>query len=111
MEVQEAINKKGTDWVVAAMVEGSIGYHSPGSARRLVKDYLEGRRTDYCERCMACFSCNLEKMIKYDIQTFERLEEILPAKAKRIIAFCKKMEDLDCIQQTTVGLLYPSLGF
>ncbi len=99
------------EWVVAAMVEGSIGYHSPEGAQRLIQAYLEGRRVDYCERCVACFGCNLEKMVQSDISAFTRLEEILPAKAQRIIAFCKKVDELHWIQQTTIGLLYPSLAF
>jgi len=53
------IDEKGRPWVVAAMVDGSIGYHTPKHAEILIDRFLSGKEKDYCERCDACFKSDL----------------------------------------------------
>jgi hypothetical protein len=36
-ELKALIAKRGMDWLIAAMVEGSIGYHSPKQAKRILQ--------------------------------------------------------------------------
>lgn len=46
-ELREILEKKGMDWLIAAMVEGSIGYHSPQHAKRIIEDAIDGQTKDY----------------------------------------------------------------
>ncbi len=108
--IEKALTEKGEDWVVAAMVDSSIGYHDPASARRKVKYYLEGDRQDFCERCYCLYSGDLEKMMLDDISKFEYVEASSPEWAKRVIEYCKLWEktvgDNDIFN--SVGLFYPT---
>ena len=103
--------ERGEDWVVAAMVEGSLGYHTPQHARNLIKRFREGIKEDWCERCLAMFQGNLLRMMYYDIRIFERVEEKDPERAKRIIKFVRNVEKLKPEEQIMVGLRYPAMNF
>jgi len=107
-EIEKIIKEKGVSWTTAAMIEGSIGYHSPKHAFRLIKDYLHGECNSYCERCVACFKEDLEAMISYDIELFIMLEKRDPDKVQRIIEFVSKIDKLSNEDQTTIGLAYPT---
>lgn len=109
-KINKTLEEKGEDWVVAAMVEGSIGYHTPRHARLLIKRFREGEREDWCERCLAVFKRNLVRMIYHDIRVFESLEKRDPEKAKRIIELVKKVEGLKPEEQIAVGLGYPTMN-
>jgi hypothetical protein len=109
-EIAKAIEEKGEDWMVAALVDGSIGYHSPKHARKLVQEYVEGQRQDWCERCMCCYRCDLEAMILSDVRYFRQREANNPAAASRLIEYCRRVEKLSDIDQTTIGLMFPSLS-
>ena len=106
------LKEKGESWVVAAMVEGSIGYHSPDNARRYIQDYQNGTQRNYCERCLSCYGGDLEKMILQDVTGFERMEKEIPQRAQRIIDFCSEWEKV-APQDTlnAAGLMYPTLSF
>ncbi len=111
-DIARLLKEKGETWAVAAMVEGSIGYHAPDNARRLVKDYQGGRRQDWCERCLCCYGADLEKMILQDMLSFENMEKSLPERAKRIVDFCAQWEKVapkDMLN--AAGLMYPGLRF
>ena len=107
-EIESIIKDKGISWTTAAMIEGSIGYHSPKHAFRLIMDYLHGEYKSYCERCVACFKEDLEAMISYDIEIFMLLEARDPEKVQRIIKFVSKIDKLSNEDQTTIGLAYPT---
>ena len=62
VKLSTILEEKGMDWLVAALIEGSIGYHSPKHAKILVERAVAGEVKDYCERCVACFNCDLMKM-------------------------------------------------
>lgn len=109
-DIEKALTDKGEDWIVAAMVDGSIGYHDPAGARRKVKRYLEGDRQNFCERCSALYGADLEKMILSDISQFEYVEAGSPERAKRIIEYCKVWEErVKGDVFNSVGLAYPTL--
>lgn len=109
-KIEKALEEKGEDWVVAAMVEGSIGYHTPKHARLLIKRFREGEEKDFCERCIALFNCDLIDMMYYDITRFEWLEERDPEKVRRLLEFVKKVEKLDDMDQIAVSLAYPTMN-
>jgi hypothetical protein len=106
-EILKTLEEKGEDWIVAAMIEGSIGYHSVKGARILIEDIKNGRTTDACERCIACFKGDLLAMVKYDIDGFKRVS---PAKVERLVRTVQQLEKLSMIQLVTFGLMYPTEG-
>lgn len=109
-ELKALIKKRGMDWLIAAMVEGSIGYHSPKHAKRIIEEALEGKTEDYCERCMACYGGDLFNMIESDIRDMEYLEEKVPKRYARILETVKAISSLDAEGQQTAGLMYPTMG-
>ncbi len=65
-KLKEILQEKGEDWLIAALVDGSIGYHTPQGAKRLIESALQGETKDYCERCLAVYKGDLLRMIEYD---------------------------------------------
>ncbi len=110
MELKKILEGKGMDWLIAAMVEGSIGYHSPLGARRLIERALAGETKDYCERCLACFKGDLLLMIESDIEGMRYIEGKNPKKFKRVMDTVKQIATLTPEQQMTAGLMYPTMG-
>src|SRR5659263_335012 len=110
VELSSILKKKGMDWLIAAMIEGSIGYHSPKHAKILIERAVAREVKDYCERCMACFNCDLMKMIERDVEIFERLEARDPKRSERIISVAKQIANLDEEGQSLVSLAYPTMG-
>ena len=110
VELSNILEEKGMDWLVAALIDGSIGYHSPKHAKILINRAIAGEAKDYCERCMACFNCDLMKMIERDVEIFERLEARDPQRSERIISVAKQIANLDEEGQSLVSLAYPTMG-
>ncbi len=106
-EILKTLEEKGEDWIVAAMIEGSIGYHSVKGARILIEDIRKRRTTNACERCIACFKGDLLSMVKYDIDGFKRVS---PAKVERLVRTVQQLEKFSTVQQMTFGLMYPTAG-
>ncbi len=109
--IKKVLDEKGDDWVVAAIVDGSIGYSDPKHAKILIKHYKEGERRDFCERCYALYDGNLEKMILDDISKFEYAQETSPDRAKRVIEFVKVWDEKagNSDPLNSVGLAYPTI--
>ncbi len=110
VELSTILKEKGMDWLIAAMIEGSIGYHSPKHAKILIERAVAGEAKDYCERCVACFNCDLMKMIERDVEIFERLEARDPHRSERIVCFSKQIASLNEERQSLVSLAYPTMG-
>jgi hypothetical protein len=108
--IRRSIEKRGVLWNIAAMVDGSIGYHSPKDAKALLEDALKGVRKDFCERCYCCYEKDLFGMICADIDYFRRREQARPETAARIVGRMEKVAQLLPMQQSTFGLMYPSMG-
>ncbi len=106
--IRKALDEKGELWVISALVEGSIGYHSPKHAKKLIDAFKRGEEQDYCERCMACFDADLIKMLAQDIRSFQTLERTRPEKVTKIQKLVTKIMDYDEVRQTEIGLLYPT---
>jgi hypothetical protein len=110
MELKKVLEEKGMDWLIAAMVEGSIGYHSPPGARKLIEGALTGETRDYCERCLACFKGDLLQMIDHDVKGMQYIEEKNPAKFKRVMEAVRQISGMIQEQQMIIGLMYPTIG-
>lgn len=91
-KIDLVIKHKGEAWVIAALVDGSIGYYSPHSAKIALEDYQRGSNESWAERSMACFHCDLLKEILHDIKGFARLRtyENGPARQDLLIQFVQK---------------------
>ena len=97
--------EKGREWLIAAIVHGSIGYYTPLGAENILNSYIRGDRENYSERCVTCFQCDLEKEILHDISAFESLDGSSQTKLVETIREVRKM---DGVSQTTFGLFYPT---
>lgn len=109
-EIEHIIKEKGIDWLVAAMVDGSIGYHSPGSAKMLIERILRGETKDYCERCLCCFRGDLLAMIEADVRGLRFVEKIDPAKVERLTKFVQAAGNLTPLQEMSMSAMYPTMG-
>lgn len=89
--VNRILEEKGEDWLCAALVDGSIGYYTPTSARIIVQEFKRGETENYSERCIALYRCNLLKELVHDIRSFENRESYDIEGAQRLI---RKMQEV-----------------
>jgi len=108
-ELKKTVEAKGKLWAVAAIVEGSIGYHSPASAEIRINALMEDRFIPGCERSHACFEADSIAEIEHDFRYFTIVEEGDPEKAKRIMQVVEKVAKWNVNDQTGFGLLYPTM--
>ena len=83
--INETLEQKGEDWVVAALVDGSIGYYGAQSARIVVEEFKRGETENYSERCIALYKCDLLSEMVHDIKYFQRREESDQKGAQKLI--------------------------
>jgi len=98
-EIKEAIEKKGLDWIIGAMMKESQGYYLPIEAEPILRDYFKGRRKSYTRRCYSLYGGDLEKMLLSDIRGFKDLEKFKPEKANRIVDSVKEIRKRPPIEQ------------
>ena len=108
ISIEQTLKEKGELWLISAMIEGSIGYHSAEHAKRLIQDYMNGERRDSCERCYCCYGSDLEAMIMRDVEYFLYLEKHNQEKVERIMEYTKQTIGLSNIEQMTASMLYPT---
>ena len=110
-EVNQFIEKYSEEWLIAAIVDGSVGYYTPDLAKRLIDDWKKGVRRCYSERCMALYGCDLGKMLLSDFKKFEYLEK--SGGTKPIIERVKKIIEIERGSNPIVGMqisaMYPTL--
>lgn len=109
-DLKKLVDKKGKEWLIAAMVEGSIGYHTPRHADIIIDNALSGKTRDYCERCDACFGTDLYEMINYDTGLMLHIEDRDPEKVTRLIETVKIISGMNSEAQTTISLAYPTMN-
>ena len=105
--IDETLRDKGDLWVIAALVDGSIGYYQPRSASVTLDRFKAGDIHFYSERCSACFRNNGPYMIYCDI---ERFNEIDTDKQNAIVEYCKQIMNTDNETQLSYSMLYPTLN-
>ena len=108
ISIEQTLKEKGELWLMSAMIEGSIGYHSAEHAKRLIQDYMNGERRDSCERCYCCYGSDLEAMIMQDVEHFLYLEKHNQEKVERTMKYAKQTMDLSGIDQMTASMVYPT---
>jgi hypothetical protein len=104
---KEYIELKGMDWTIAALVHGSVGYHTYGSAKNLLESVLRGRNW-ICERTMFCFEGNAAKEALHDFKCFEYLERNDPEYARKLVKIIKNTEGLNTVEAWTFSCTYPA---
>ncbi len=110
LDLKALIAEKGEDWATAAVVDGSIGYYEPAGARRVVRMFMAGEKHCYSERCMCCYGNDLEKMMRADLEYFQRREQHSPDAVAKVLEFVKAWAKRPSDPLDTIGLMYPSLG-
>jgi len=105
-ELEKAITEKGYDWVLGAMMEESLGYYVPSTARLAIRDYFKGEEKCYSERCVALYGRDLEKMLLDDIRKFKQED---PKRAERIVESVKKLREIPTERQMEISLMYPTM--
>ncbi|MFA7206305.1 MAG: hypothetical protein WC102_08260 [Saccharofermentanales bacterium] len=108
-EIDGALKNKGDDWVIAALIDGSIGYHTYNDAKRLIQSYKDGETEDWCERCMACYGCSLIHMMYSDVHRMFINEEHCPNLIAPLLNRVKSMSILNDSDSMMVSLAYPTL--
>lgn len=109
--LQAIVKEKGKEWAIAAMVDGSIGYHSPLSAAQRINELLAGKYISGCERTYACFRGDSLAEMEADFRYFMRKEQTNPLQTQRLLAVLKEVAKLKDIEQTTFGLAFPTMVF
>ena len=89
--VNKILEEKGENWLCAALVDGSIGYYTPTSAKIIVQEFERGETENYSERCIALYRCNLLKELVHDIRSFENHENYDSEGVQRLI---RKMQEV-----------------
>lgn len=101
---------KGDDWMIAAMIDGSSGYHSVRSCEITLDRYRSGVVEDWSERCISCFDCNLIDMLFNDFKSFARNEAEDSESIAKNLAFVRATRSLSDEAQISMTLRYPTMG-
>jgi hypothetical protein len=107
--LKRIVRERGMLWAIAAMVDGSIGYHSYTSAHNRIVQLMEDRYIYGCERTWAIFGGDSVAEIEHDFKYFMSREEDNPDRNMRVVAFVEQLSKLDDWSQTGVGLMYPTM--
>lgn len=78
------LQNKPDEWLIAAIMEGSLGHHTHKNAKMLVRDYRRGVRQDASTRCLSLFGGNLTDELLHDFQGFNGLNENRQGQLKRL---------------------------
>jgi len=99
-------------WLVAAMVDGSVGYYTPQAAESQIRGFLNGRNVSYAERTICLYKCDLALEILSDVRYFLSLEEINEERVRKIVNFVRKWYEIDVedwAKSKTISMMYPTM--
>jgi len=97
--------------LIAAIVDDSIGYASPGHAAKHVEDFREDGETAYCERGAAVFDRDLDALIESARAHWLPIQENNPEKAAALLETVEQWQEVE--QESTaasmgLSVLYPT---
>jgi hypothetical protein len=112
----KTVKDRGKPWAIAALVDGSIGYHSVESAERIVDDLLASRSLGGSERCMCCFRNDGVAEVDHDFRYFGNKDENSADRVRVLVNYVKEVLRMNrkrgrprtWIEQTTESMLYPT---
>lgn len=110
------VKERGKAWAIAALVDGSIGYHSVESAEQMIEDLVKGKRIIGCERTMCCFKNDGIAEIDHDLNYFAGKDGYAPDRVRLLVNYVKEIlrgnkqrgRPRNWIEQTTESMLYPT---
>lgn len=107
--IDQALAEHGEDWLVAALIEGSIGYYQPTTAmNNVVIPYKKGEETCYSERAFACFAADLLWMLWSDVDMFNRKD---PETQRQKLLYVKWARRHSEEAQGSLSMLYPTMNY
>jgi hypothetical protein len=112
----KTVKERGTAWSIAALVDGSIGYHSVESAEQMITALMKGERIIACERTMACFHSDGIEEIDHDFNYFAHKDSYAPERVRTLVGYVREIQrgnrkrgrPRTWIEQTTESMLYPT---
>lgn len=105
--ILQTIESKGEPWIIAAMVDGSVGYYSPFLAKRRLDEIRAGERW-LSERVICCFRGSYIDEFWFDVKAFERKESYAPERVQQLVQMMTKVLKESAIDQWTFSALYPT---
>jgi len=110
------VKEKGKPWAIAALIDGSIGYHSVESAEQRIDALLKGEQIGACERTMCCFRGDGIVEIDHDFKYFAGRDEQTPDRIRLIVGYVeevlknnkKRGHPRSWIEQTSESMAYPT---
>jgi DNA-directed RNA polymerase subunit RPC12/RpoP len=110
------VKQKGREWAIAALVDGSIGYHTVTGAANVIDQLLQGGRLWACERTLACFHGDALAELEADFAYFQRKETYAIDEIRALVQYVRRKEPelakFDSTQrwaaETTDSMLYPT---
>jgi hypothetical protein len=98
--------------LIAAIVDDSIGYASPGHAAKHVEDFREDGETAYCERGAAVFDRDLDALIESARAHWLPIQENNPEKAEGLLETVEQWQEVEeqegLIASMGLSSLYPT---
>jgi hypothetical protein len=112
----KVVHQKGREWAIAAMIDGSIGYHTVTGAANIIDRLLEAGRLWACERTLACYHGDPLAELESDFAYFRRKETYAMDAVRDIVEYVRQAEPqllkLGPTQrwavETTNSMLYPT---
>lgn len=110
-EVNRYFEQYDEEWLISAIVDGSVGYYSPSEAKQLLGEWRNGRRRCYSERCMALYGEDLGRMLLSDFKKFEFLHKhrLTAPVIERVKAWMEIENNMDTVADMELSLMYPTL--
>jgi hypothetical protein len=110
------VKERGKPWAIAALVDGSIGYHSVESAEQMITGLLEGKAYGGSERCVCCFYNDPLAEIDHDFGYFAGKDKYSEERVKLLVNYVREVLRMNrkrgrarsWLEQTTESMLYPT---
>lgn len=99
--------------LIAAIVDDSIGYASPGHAAKHVDDFREDGEKAYCERGSAVFNRDLDALIESARGHWLLIKRGNPEKAEALLETVEQWREVERESQAAsmgISVLYPTHG-
>lgn len=106
--IDKALEEHGDEYVIAAMIHGSVGYYQPDSARVALNQYKKGFEVVYSERGSACFSGDMLWMLWSDVDQLNGMDE---EKRKQKLLYVKYASKYSGEGQDSLSMLYPTTNY
>lgn len=110
--IDYVLHERSRTWLIAALIDGSDGYHTYQHAERLIDMYLDGETNGFCERCSACYHNDLLYMMACDIYHMFYVESHDMGTVQRLLVLTDHLgtKKDSYMYSTAVSMLYPTMA-